>query len=73
MSYVIFPAWNEAHVIHPTLLALVYAMHASGDEYRAARMTKQSIAWDSSTACGGRASRTRGAARDSPPDRPGST
>ena len=35
MIYVIFPAWNEAPVIHPTLLALVYAMHASGDDYRA--------------------------------------
>ena len=35
MIYVILPAWNEAAVIHPTLLALVYAMHASGDTYHA--------------------------------------
>ena len=32
---VILPAWNEAELIHPTLLALVYAMHASGEAYHA--------------------------------------
>ena len=33
--YVIFPAWNEESVIHPTLMALVDAMRADGGAYRA--------------------------------------
>ncbi len=33
--YVIFPAWNEEAVIHPTLMALVDAMRADGGAYRA--------------------------------------
>lgn len=35
MIYVIFPAWNEESVIHPTLMALVDAMRADGGAYRA--------------------------------------
>ena len=35
MIYVIFPAWNEARVIRPTLLALAWASHAHALESRA--------------------------------------
>ena len=35
MIYVIFPAWNEEAVIHPTLMDLVTAMRADGGAYRA--------------------------------------
>ena len=35
MIFVIFPAWNEEAVIHPTLMALATAMRADGGAYRA--------------------------------------